>query len=87
MAKVKKSKKVEKEKAVVKKTIKPKKEKKENKALKFLKDVKAELKKVRWPNKQEFLKYTSATLFFIIFFALFFALSDVIIYGLKQLVR
>ena len=53
----------------------------------YLKSVREELKKVKWPTKQEFLKYTIATLFFIIFFALFFLLSDTVIYWLKQLVR
>lgn len=53
----------------------------------YLHSVREELKKVKWPTKQEFLKYTIATLFFIIFFALFFLLSDTVIYWLKQLVR
>jgi preprotein translocase SecE subunit len=53
----------------------------------FFKGMKKELKKVRWATKEEFIKYTRATIFFIIFFALFFLLSDVIITGLKQLVR
>lgn len=53
----------------------------------FFSGVKAELKKVRWANKKEFIKYTGATIFFIIFFALFFAATDTLIYLLKQLVR
>jgi preprotein translocase subunit SecE len=77
----------------IKKSEKKKEIKKEKKVGLFGKignyfhEIKLELKKVKWPTKQEFFKYTMATLFFIIFFALFFLLSDVVIYGLKQLVR
>ncbi len=45
-----------------------------------------ELKKVRWPLKKEMLKYSAATLIFIIFFAGFFLLSDIIIAAIKGLV-
>lgn len=84
------TKKVEKVKEKNKEVTKKKKEKKPgvfSKIRKFFADIIAELKKVKWPSKSDFLKYTSATLFFIVFFALFFLLSDTIIYGLKQLVR
>lgn len=62
--------------------LKTKKEKREP----FIIGVKNEIKKVRWPLKKEMVKYSVATLSFIIFFALFFALSDLIIAGLKMLV-
>lgn len=64
--------------------------KKENlfkKFINFLKDVRKELGKVRWPSKKEMIKYASATLAFVIFFALFFLLADGIIWGLKQVMR
>lgn len=74
-----------------KKTINVKnKERKDNfftKIINYFKEVINELKKVRWPSKSEFLKYTVATLAFMIFFAMFFVLVDSIIFGLKQLVR
>ena len=38
----------------------------------FLRDVRAEMRLVRWPSRQEVVKYTIATLVFVGFFALFF---------------
>lgn len=38
----------------------------------FYKEVKSELKKVKWPSKKEMIKYSISTLCFIILFALFF---------------
>ncbi len=47
--------------------------------------VKSEFKKVRWPNKKEMIKYSIATIAFIIFFALIFYLIEVIVYLLKTM--
>ncbi len=58
------------------------KEKKES----FVTGVRKEMKHVRWPLKKEMAKYSIATLSFIVFFALFFALTDFIIAGIKMLV-
>lgn len=69
-------------KKVTKKTEKKPKVKKES----FFTGVKKEMKHVRWPLKKEMVKYSIATLSFIIFFALFFALTDFIIAGIKMLV-
>ena len=83
----------EKKKGNVKKIVNTKKKTKKNKdnffkkSLQFLKDVRKELGKVRWPNKKEMIKYAGATLAFVIFFALFFLLADGIIWGLKQVMR
>jgi preprotein translocase subunit SecE len=52
----------------------------------FLTDVRKEMKKVRWPLKKEMIKYSIATLSFILFFGLFFTLTDLIIAGVKVLV-
>lgn len=52
----------------------------------YLKNVKKELKKVRWPNRKEMLKYSSATLTLIVIFAIFFSLTDFIIAGVKVMV-
>jgi len=72
---------------MVKKQVTKKKEKKQTKEKElFLTGVKKEMKKVRWPLKNEMIKYSVATLSFIIFFALFFALADLIIAGFKMLV-
>ena len=58
--------------------------KKESKIKNWFKGVISEFKKVRWPNKKEMIKYSIATIVFIIFFALFFYLIEVIIYFIKQ---
>ena len=52
----------------------------------FFTGVKKEMKHVRWPLKKEMVKYSIATLSFIVFFALFFALTDFVIAGIKMLV-
>ena len=51
----------------------------------FLIDVKKELKKVKWPSKKNMVTYSVATISFIIFFALFFTMSDMVLAGLKVL--
>jgi len=56
------------------------------KLARFFISVKGELKKVRWPNKKEMITYSSATLVFILVFALFFSLTDFILANLKVLV-
>lgn len=53
------------------------------KLAKFFVSVKHEMKNVKWPTKKEMLKYSIATLVFIIAFALFFGATDLIISGLK----
>ena len=75
------TKKVTKEK-VSKKDKNTKKIKKES----FFKGVEKEMGKVRWPLKKEMIKYSVATLSFIIFFGIFFTLGDLIIAGFKMLV-
>ena len=52
----------------------------------FFTGVKKEMKHVRWPLRKEMVKYSIATLSFIIFFALFFVVTDLIIAGIKMLV-
>ncbi len=51
----------------------------------WLMGVKSEFKKVRWPNKKEMVKYSIATISFIIFFALFFFAIEGIVYLIKTL--
>ncbi len=73
--------KVTKEKDNKKKDNKKKEEKKDNvQKESWWHGVKSEFKKVRWPSKKEMIKYSIATIAFIIFFALFFYLIEVIIY-------
>ena len=55
------------------------------KLARFFIGVKKEMAKVHWPNKQEMITYSVATISFIIFFAIFFTGTDLIIAGLKML--
>ena len=64
-------------------TNKKKNVKKSKKAVKEL-SFKSEFKKIKWPSKKDMIKYSIATIVFIIFFALFFYLIEVIIYFIKQ---
>lgn len=43
---------------------------------KFFYEVKVEVSKVKWPGKNEMVKYSMATLVFILFFSVFFYLID-----------
>ncbi|MGA8943410.1 MAG: preprotein translocase subunit SecE [Thermoactinomyces sp.] len=45
-----------------------------------------ELKKVRWPNRQEMVNYTSVVLLIVFLLALFFFLIDAGIYQLVRLI-
>lgn len=57
------------------------------KIIKFFKGVKKEISRVRWPNKKEMVKYSIATLVFILFFALFFYGFDAAAAGLMELFK
>lgn len=56
------------------------------KIARFFISVKEEMKKVKWPTKNEMFKYSAATLIFIVLFAAFFALTDLAISGVKVLI-
>ena len=43
---------------------------------KFFSEVRKELSKVKWPTKKDMVKYSIATISFVIFFAAFFYLID-----------
>ena len=47
--------------------------------------VKSEFKKVRWPSKKEMIKYSIATICFIIFFALFFWIIELVAWLIKTM--
>ncbi len=68
-----------------KKSLKSKKtnKKKHSKVVTFFKEVKSEMSKVKWPSKKDMVKYSIATIIFIVFFAVFFYLIDLIIALLK----
>ncbi|NLD79325.1 MAG: preprotein translocase subunit SecE [Mollicutes bacterium] len=50
-------------------------------------NVKKEVKKIRWPNKKDMAKYSSAVLSFCFFFALYFFLINIIIVFLKEVLN
>ncbi|MBR6113270.1 MAG: preprotein translocase subunit SecE [Bacilli bacterium] len=55
------------------------------KLAKFFVSVREEMKKVTWPSKKEMIKYSIATLSFILLFVFFFTLTDAVIAGLTEL--
>ena len=64
-------------------TTKSKKKKEEKKTFVtrfriFCNGVKSEFKRIHWTTKKDMIKYSVATIFFIIFFSVFFYLIDVI---------
>ena len=44
----------------------------------FCHGVKSEFEKIHWPSKKDMIKYSVATVFFIVFVSVFFYLIDVI---------
>ncbi len=57
------------------------------KIIKFFKGVKKEISRVRWPNKKEMVKYSIATITFILFFSLFFYGFDAIVAVLIEIFK
>lgn len=57
---------------------KDKKIKKKNPVVTFFGEVKKEVSKVKWPSRKDMVKYSIATISFIVFFALFFFIIDMI---------
>lgn len=62
-----------------------KKVKTKKKHFKFFREVKGEMDKVKWPSKKDMIKYSIATIVFVIFFALFFYGIDAVVALLKKL--
>lgn len=71
-----------KDKKVVKKSTKQKKPSKQKKG--FFHEVRKEVSKVKWPSKKDMVKYSVATIVFVIFFAVFFYLIELILALLKM---
>ena len=57
------------------------------KLAKFLVGVKSELKKVRWLSKKEMIENSLATIAFILIFSVFFGGLDLILAGIKMVVK
>ena len=51
----------------------------------FFGEVKKELSKVKWPSKKDMIKYSIATIVFVLFFGIFFYLIEVMMWALKNL--
>lgn len=50
----------------------------------FFYEVRKEVSKVKWPTRKDMVKYSVATIIFIIFFAIFFYLIELILALLKM---
>lgn len=57
------------------------------KIARFLVSVKKEMTKVRWPDKKTIIAYSVATLSCVLVFALFFASLDLILTGIKMIIK
>lgn len=51
----------------------------------FFVSVKKETAKIKWPTKKEMIKYSGATISFMIFFGLFFFVLDVVFAYFKSI--
>lgn len=56
-----------------------------NKVTKFIREVRSEMRKVSWPNRQELITYTIVVLVTVVIVAAFTGLVDVIVSGLLNL--
>lgn len=74
-------------KAVKEKKGNIKKEKNKSTKKSYVQEIKAELKKVKWPTKQEMLKYSIAVLAFIVIFGLYFYGLDALFAWISSLVK
>jgi len=59
--------------------------KNDSKGLGFVKGLKKEMAQVKWPSSKEMVKYTVATLVFVIFFGGYFYLINFLFALLKEL--
>ena len=70
------------------------KETKKNKSIKVLKEKKgilgfvhnvmSEVSKVKWPTKKEMIKYSIATISFVLFFGIYFSVINLIVAAVKM---
>ena len=75
---------------IAEKKVKPKKEKKENvfKVIgKYFKGVSKELKRIRWTDKKDLLKYSICTLVLVLFFGVYFYAIDWIALLVRSLAK
>jgi len=60
--------------------------KSENKAWKFIREVRAELKKVTWPSRQDVIAHTSIVIIVVLLAAVFLGVADALFAVLVKLV-
>lgn len=53
----------------------------------YFKNVKVEMKKVKWATKKDLLQYSLITLIFVFIFAIYFGLLDIVIAAIKTGIR
>ena len=53
----------------------------------YFKEIKEEMKKVKWPTKKEMLKYSISTIGFVIIFALYFFGIEALFALIKGLIK
>ena len=73
-----------------KKNVKTKKEKKENifkRIAKYFKGVGKEIKRIRWTDRKDLVKYSICTLMFVFFFAIYFHAIDWIVLLVRSLAK
>ena len=71
-----------------KKNVKARKEKKENifkRVSKYFKGVFKEIKRIRWTDRKDLLKYSICTLAFVLFFGIYFYAIDWIVLLIRSL--
>ena len=52
-----------------------------------LKEIGKEIKKIRWPNRDEMTKDTMTTFIFMIAFGIFFVVCDIIVANLMDILK
>ena len=57
------------------------------KIVRFFVSVKEEMKKVKWADKKTMVTYSVATLTTVLVFALFFVSLDIILTGIKMVIK
>ena len=58
---------------------------KEKKGLfRFFHNVSVEMSKVKWPNKKDMIKYSAATISFVLFFGIYFSIINLIVAAVKM---
>ncbi|MDI6870781.1 MAG: preprotein translocase subunit SecE [Bacillota bacterium] len=59
---------------------------KDNRLAKYFREVRAEMRKVQWPNRKELVAYTNVTLLTVAVVAVFIFLIDLVFSGVLRLV-